>query len=36
MTRIDKEVATLIEDAVRFAQESPRPDPSVAVEDLFA
>jgi len=36
LARIDEEVAALIENAVQYAQESPRPDPSIAVEDLFA
>jgi TPP-dependent pyruvate/acetoin dehydrogenase alpha subunit len=33
---IEREVVALIEDAVRFAQDSPRPDPRSATEDLFA
>jgi TPP-dependent pyruvate/acetoin dehydrogenase alpha subunit len=36
LVRVEQEVAALIEDAVRFAQDSPRPDPRSATEDLFA
>jgi TPP-dependent pyruvate/acetoin dehydrogenase alpha subunit len=36
LSRIDEEVATLIEDAIEFAQSSPKPEPESAAEDLFA
>jgi len=33
---LEQEVLTEVEDAVRFAEESPYPDPAVAFEDLYA
>jgi TPP-dependent pyruvate/acetoin dehydrogenase alpha subunit len=36
LTRIDEEVAALIEEAIEFAQASPRPQPESAAEDLYA
>ena len=34
--RIDKEVSEVVEEAVRFAEESPEPDVDVALEDIYA
>lgn len=34
--KIDREVRIEIEEAIRFAEESPAPEPEVAFEDLFA
>lgn len=34
--RIDKEVSEVVEEAVRFAEESPEPDVSVALEGIYA
>jgi len=34
--RIDKEVSEVVEEAVRFAAESPEPDVDVALEDIYA
>ena len=34
--RINREVQINIEEAIRFAEESPEPEPEVAFEDLFA
>ncbi len=34
--RIDREVEDVIDDAVRFAQDSPRPDPADALDHLYA
>jgi pyruvate dehydrogenase E1 component alpha subunit len=34
--RIDKEVSEAIEEAVRYADESPQPDPRVALQDIYA
>jgi pyruvate dehydrogenase E1 component alpha subunit len=34
--RIDEEIEALLEDAVRFAQAGPRPDPADALEHLYA
>jgi pyruvate dehydrogenase E1 component alpha subunit len=36
MRKMDAEVQAEIEAAIRFAEESPRPEPEVAFEDLFA
>jgi pyruvate dehydrogenase E1 component alpha subunit len=33
--RIDKEVSEVVEEAVRFAEESPEPDVDVALEDIY-
>jgi len=34
--RIDKEVSEAIEEAVRYADESPQPDLQVALQDIYA
>ena len=34
--RIDKEVSEVVEEAVRFAEESPEPEVSVGLEDIYA
>ena len=34
--RIDKEVSEVVEESVRFAEESPEPDVDVALEDIYA
>lgn len=34
--RIDNEVSEVVEEAVRFAEESPEPDVDVALEDIYA
>lgn len=34
--RIDREVSEVVEEAVRFAEESPEPDVDVALEDIYA
>ena len=36
LKEIDEEVEELIEEAVRYAQDSPSPNPESATEDLFA
>jgi TPP-dependent pyruvate/acetoin dehydrogenase alpha subunit len=36
LAEIEREAAALVEDAVRFAEASPRPEPRTATEDLFA
>jgi TPP-dependent pyruvate/acetoin dehydrogenase alpha subunit len=33
---MDAEILAAIEDAVKFSEESPFPDPDAAVEDVFA
>jgi pyruvate dehydrogenase E1 component alpha subunit len=34
--KMDAEILAAIEDAVKFSEESPFPDPDAAVEDVFA
>jgi pyruvate dehydrogenase E1 component alpha subunit len=34
--KMDAEILAAIEDAVKFSEESPFPDPEAAVEDIFA
>ena len=34
--KMDAEILTAIEDAVKFAEESPFPEPEAAIEDIFA
>jgi pyruvate dehydrogenase E1 component alpha subunit len=36
LERMDKEVASLLDDAVEFAQSSPNPPTSLALEHLYA
>ena len=33
---MEKRVASIVQDAIRFAEESPYPEPFEALEDVFA